>query len=216
MTMAANISNEGGIGNIRFLKNCMGTWLVQELRRVWRIADGREMDWKEITALAQKARTFAVFIDPDDPGFYNPANMAGAIADFCRKTGQKAPRDRGAYLRAVYESLALKYRFVNEQICAACGRKTKVVHIVGGGSKNGLLNQFTADALGLPVQAGPEEATAVGNFMVQAVGLGALKSLRDALPIIRAAFPIQSYRPQNASAWEKAYADFRRKALGGG
>jgi len=206
--MAANMSNEGGIGNIRFLKNCMGTWLVQELRRVWRIADGREMDWSEMTALARKAPAFAVLIDPDDPGFYNPANMEKAIAEFCRKTGQRPPKDRGAHLRAVYESLALKYRFVNAQICDVCGSATKVVHIVGGGSKNEMLNQFTADALGLPVLAGPEEATAVGNFMVQALGLGAIKSMHDALPIIKAAFPIKRYAPRDRAAWEKAYESF--------
>jgi len=115
--MAANISNEGGIGNIRFLKNCMGTWLAQELRRVWRIVDGREMDWNEITRLAESASAFRVFIDPDDQRFYNPANMEVAIAEFCTKTGQPVPEDRGVYLRAVYESLALKYRMVNKQIC---------------------------------------------------------------------------------------------------
>lgn len=210
--MAANISNEGGVGNVRVLKNCMGTWLVQELRRIWRIADGREMEWREITALAGKAPAFAVFIDPDDPGFYNPANMEKAIAQFCRKTDQRPPKDRGAYLRAIYESLALKYRFVNEQICGVCGGETKVVHIVGGGSRNEMLNQFTANALGLPVLAGPEEATAVGNFMVQALGLGLIRSMHDALPIIRAAFPIKRYAPRDRPVWEKAYASFRRVA----
>lgn len=208
--MAANISNEGGIGNIRFLKNCMGSWLVQELRRVWRIADGQEMTWAEMDALTEAAPGFTVLIDPDHPGFYNPANMEKAIAEFCRKTGQAAPKDRGVYLRAVYESLALKYRLVNEQICAVCGNTTKVVNIVGGGSKNKMLNQFTADALGLPVQAGPDEATAVGNLMVQALGLGIIKSMRDALPLIRQAFPIREYKPRDTVSWNKAYERFRK------
>lgn len=208
--MAVNISNEGGIGNTRFLKNCMGTWLVQELRRVWRIADGREMEWSELDALAQAAPAFSVFIDPDDPGFFNPPNMEKAIAQFCKKTGQPVPRDRGVYQRLVYESLALKYRLVNEQICAVCGSKTKVVHIVGGGSKNKMLNQYTADALGMPVLAGPEEATAVGNLMVQAMGLGIIKSMRQALPIIKQAFPIREYKPRDTASWDKAYERFKK------
>jgi sugar (pentulose or hexulose) kinase len=208
--MAANISNEGGIGNIRLLKNCMGAWLAQELRRVWRDADGREPAWTELDKLTAAATPFAALIDPDDPGFYNPANMEAAIAAYCRKTGQKPPADRGAYLRAVYESLAMKYRLVNEQICKASKTQSRVVHIVGGGVKNGLLNQFTADATGLPVVAGPEEATAVGNIMVQAIGLGIIRTLHEALPIIRRAFPIRDYRPQDTAVWDRHYAQFKR------
>jgi len=207
--MAANISNEGGIGNIRFLKNCMGTWPVQELRRVWRAEDGHEMNWNEITAMAEKAPAFGSLIDPDDMSFYNPANMQKAIDDFCLKTGQTVPGSRAEYIRMVYESLALKYRFVNEQICNASGTTTRVVNIVGGGSKNGLLNQFTADALGMPVMAGPEEATAVGNFMVQALGLGIIGSMHDALPVIEQAFPIAAYKPADTAAWDGAYERFR-------
>ena len=206
--MEANISNEGGIGNTRFLKNNVGTWLAQELRRVWAVADGTEMVWDEITALAEAAPAFGSFVDPDDESFYNPSNMETAINEFCVKTGQPVPGDRGAMLRLVYESLALKYRMVNEQICAACGLESKVVHIVGGGCRNKLLNQFAANALGLPVLAGPEEATAIGNLMVQAVGLGILDSLHDAQPIIKAAFPIEEYRPQDTDAWAKAYGRF--------
>lgn len=206
--MAVNASNEGGIGNIRFLKNCMGTWLVQELRRVWRIADGREMDWSEIANLAQNAPAFGSFVDPDDQRFYNPANMETAIVDFCKKTGQDVPADRGAYLRLVYESLALKYRMVNEQICSASGTETKVVNVVGGGSKNEMFNQLTADALGLTVMTGPEEATAVGNLMVQAMGLGIIGSMSEALPMIKQAFPIRQYKPKNTEGWNKAYERF--------
>lgn len=206
--MDVNISNEGGIGNIRFLKNCMGTWIVQELRRVWRIADGREMPWEEITKLASEAQAFGSFIDPDDKGFYNPSNMEEAIAEYCKSTNQAVPADRGACLRTVYESLALKYRLVNEQICGACGRRTTVVNIVGGGCKNEMLNQFTADAMNMPVLAGPEEATAVGNLMVQAMGLRLIGSMQDAQPIIKQAFPIKEYQPKENSDWEKAYERF--------
>jgi rhamnulokinase len=208
--MVANISNEGGIGNIRFLKNCMGSWLVQELRRVWRNADGRESTWAELDALTRQGKPFVAFLDPDDPGFYNPADMDAAIRAYCRKTGQPVPDARGTLLRMVYESLALKYRMVNAQICAASGTRTTRVHIVGGGSKNTMLNQFTADALGLPVLAGPEEATAVGNLMVQAVGMGIVPDLHAAMPLIRNAFPIREYTPQNTAAWDEAYGRFQQ------
>jgi len=208
--LAANLSNEGGIGNIRLLKNCMGGWLVHELRRAWRDADGKEMEWAALYAQAQAAAPFAALVDPDDAGFYNPADMEKAFVEYCRKTGQPAPATRGGLVRMAYESLALKYRMINEDICAVCGQRTSRVHIVGGGSQNELLNQFTADALGLPVLAGPVEATAVGNIMVQAMGLGVIRSLRDSLPIIKKAFPIREYQPTNTVAWDRAYARFRK------
>lgn len=204
-----NFSNEGGIGNIRFLKNCMGGWLAQELRRVWRTADGQEMSWKEMDAQTLAAPAFTAFVDPDDAGFYNPSNMQEAIDAFCRRTGQPVPATRGAYLRLVYESLALKYRLVNEQICEVSGKPTRAIHIVGGGCRNVMLNQFTADACGLPVIAGPSEATAVGNIMVQAVAMGVIPTLHDAMPLIRATFPIAEYKPQATAAWDKAYERFR-------
>ena len=206
--MAVNISNEGGVGNTRFLKNCMGGWLVQELRRIWAVADGREAEWRELDKLAEAAPSLTTLIDPDDATFYNPANMETAIAEFCTRTGQAPPADRGAYVRTVYESLALKYRLVNEQICDVSGKKTAVVNIVGGGSKNLMLNQYTADALGLPVMAGPVEATAVGNFMVQAMGLGLIESMEAAQPIITGAFPIRRYEPQDTTPWDAAYERF--------
>ena len=207
--MRANLSNEGGIGNVRLLKNVMGTWLVQELRRVWQHEDGRELAWAEMDRWTNAATAFSAFVDPDDASFYNPANMQTAMTEFCRRTRQKVPADRGTFLRVVYESLALKYRAVNEQIVAVCGKPSKVVHIVGGGCRNVMLNQFTADALGLPVVAGPEEATAVGNCMVQALGLGVIRSLPEALPLIRQAFPIRDYAPKDPARWNQAYATFK-------
>ncbi len=208
--MAANVSNEGGIGNIRLLKNCMGGWLAQELRRIWRAADGREMPWAEMDRLAAKAQAFKAFVDPDDPGFYNPPDMEKALRAYCRRTRQPAPAGRGGLLRMVFESLALQYRRINGEIARVCGRKSAVVHIVGGGSQNEMLNQFAADALGLPVLAGPVEATAVGNLMVQAVGLGLIRSLPEAMPIIKRAFPIRQYRPRDTAAWSRAAERFRR------
>ena len=207
--MAANMSNEGGIGNVRFLKNCMGTWLVQEMRRAWRARDGREMEWDELNRLTEKGTAFAVAIDPDDPSFYNPQNMEAAIIEFCRRTGQAAPPDRGTMLRSVYESLALKYRMVAEQIAAVSGQPNAVVHIVGGGSRNALLNQMAANACGMKVVAGPEEATAVGNAVVQAMALGVIHKPSDAKAMIRAAFSIKEFPPRDGEAWGKAYERYR-------
>ena len=206
--LQANLSNEGGIGNIRLLKNCMGGWLVHELRRVWRNADGKEMEWNQLYAQAQAAEPFSALIDPDDAGFYNPANMEKAFAAYCRKTGQRVPATRGALVRMAYESLALKYRMIDTSISAVCACKTRQVYIVGGGSQNNLLNQFTADALGLPLVAGPVEATAVGNIMVQAMGLGIIHSLSDARSIIKKSFPIRKFKPANTAVWDRAYARF--------
>ncbi len=208
--MAENMSNEGGIGNVRFLKNCMGTWLVQELRRAWRAQDGREMDWEELNHLTERGTPFAVSIDPDDPGFFNPPNMEEAIVAFCKRTGQQPPADRGTMLRSVYESLALKYRSVVESIARVSGTENRVIHIVGGGSRNVFLNQLTANACGLKVIAGPEEATAVGNAMAQALALGVIRRMSDAKPLIRGAFPIKEYTPRDHDTWEKAWESYRK------
>jgi len=208
--MRLGLSNEGGIGNTRFLRNCMGTWIVQELLRVWEIADGKRMEWKEVDTLTPAAPAFTAFIDPDDSRFYNPKDMEAAIRAFISETGQTQPADRGTILRCVYESLALKYRFVNETINAITGTETEAVHIVGGGSNNILLNQFTADSVGVPVFAGPKEATAIGNLMVQAIGAGIIPDLKAAMPLIKAAFPIATFKPQNTAAWDAAYARFTK------
>lgn len=206
--LRGNLSNEGGFGNTRLLRNCMGTWLVQELRRQWAAHDGHEQPWDRLTALAREAPAFGALIDPDDTSFYNPPDMVQAIVAFCQRTGQRPPADRGAFLRTVYESLALKYRMVNALVSTVSGTTTRVVHVVGGGSRNVLLNQFTADALGLPVLAGPEEATAIGNFMGQALGLGAISNMAEAQAIIRASFPITRYEPDVSANWGPACKRF--------
>ena len=208
--MQFNLSNEGGIGNIRLLKNCMGTWIVQELLRVWADKDGKKMNWDEVLELARNAEPFTAFIDPDYHGFYNPHNMEEAVVSFCKVTGQNPPKDRGALLRIVYESLAMKYRFVNEELEEATGSKNEALHIVGGGSKNELLNQFAADATGLKVYAGPDEATASGNCMVQALGLRVIKSMDESRELINTAFDIREYQPENQKNWDRAYERFKK------
>ncbi|MDD5728093.1 MAG: FGGY family carbohydrate kinase, partial [Victivallales bacterium] len=195
--MRENFSNEGGIGNIRLLKNCMGTWIAQELIKLWNIEDGKKVSWGELDRLTQSAPALKTFIDPDYPGFYNPANMQQAINEFCVKSGQQPPASRGDCLRTVYESLALKYREIRDLLNEITGQDCKVCNIVGGGTKNLMLNQFTANALNLPVKAGPEESSAVGNFMVQALGLGVISSMHEALGYIRATFPIREYQSQD-------------------
>jgi len=207
--MGFNLSNEGGIGNIRLLKNCMGTWIIQELLKVWADEDGKKMDWSEVLSLTEKSEPFTSFIDPDYHGFYNPHNMEEAIVDFCKTTGQSVPKDRGTMLRVVYESLAMKYRFVNEELEEVTDNKNEVLHIVGGGSKNELLNQFAANATGLKVYAGPDEATASGNCMVQALGLGIIKDMGETRKLINSGFNIKEYEPRNQSDWNKAYNKFK-------
>lgn len=205
---AEGLSNEGGIGNVRFLRNCMGTWILQELRRAWAIEDGEETSWKVIEQLVNDAPEFFAFIDPDDPSFYNPKNMEDAILSFCSRTGQNVPEDRGTTARIVYESLALKYRNVNERISKVSRTVTKQINIVGGGSRDVTLNQFTADCSGLPVVAGPVDGTAVGNIMSQALGIGILDSILDAQKYIRQAFDIKVFQPFGTGKWDKAYERF--------
>ena len=205
-----HFTNEGGVGNIRLLKNVMGTWIIQELRRIWKERDGREMSWNEIVAMAKKAKAFYAFIDPDNTIFYNPKNMEEAIQRFCRRTRQVVPKARGQILRVVYECLALKYALVNESIEEITSKKNKVTHIIGGGAKNTLLNQFTASSIGLPVLVGPEEATAIGNIIVQGVSKGLVKSIKEGRKLIRASFPIKKFNPEDRQLWREALSEFRK------
>lgn len=205
-----HFTNEGGVGNIRFLKNVMGTWIVQELRRIWKERSGGELPWDEIVKMAQDARPFYAFIDPDNPIFYNPKDMEDAIRRFCRYTGQPVPKKRGEILRIAYEGLALKYALVNEDIEEITSKKNSVIHIVGGGAKNRLLNQFTASSTGLPVLAGPVEATAIGNIIVQAVSNKLIRSIKEGRELIRLSFPIHTYKPKDFNLWREALAEFRK------
>ncbi len=207
--MGCNFSNEGGIGNTRLLKNCMGTWIVQELLRQWEIRDGARMPWSEVDRITPAAKPFTAFINPDDPRFYNPRDMESAIFDYIQECGQPLPRGRGMTLRIVYESLAMQYRSVSEQLAAITGTPTDVVHIVGGGSGNALLNQFTADAAGVRVVAGPREATAMGNLMVQAVGAGVYPDLATAQRHCAAPRELREFLPENTAAWSAAYQTYK-------
>jgi rhamnulokinase len=208
-----NFTNEGGVapagqaGTIRLLKNIMGLWLLQECRRQWR-REGREYDYAQLTALAESAAPFRAFVNPDAPVFLNPDNMPQAIAEFCRQTHQPLPHSDGEFARCILESLALQYRRVLEMVEQLQGKKVEALHIVGGGSQNALLNQFTADAIGKPVLAGPVEATALGNIAVQALATGEFSTLTEARQAIRNSFAIQEFQPRATEQWNGAYQRF--------
>ena len=204
-----NFTNEGGVrGTFRLLKNIMGLWLVQECRRRWASPSGELMPYDELFGLAEQAPPLVTLIDPDDAAFLHPDDMPAAIADYCRRAGQPVPDSRGAMVRCILESLALKYRYTLDQLQALLGYAVEVIHVVGGGSQNAGLCQFTADACGVPVVAGPAEATAVGNLSVQMMALGELASIDEARQVIRRSFPLTVYRPQAAAQWEEARARF--------
>jgi rhamnulokinase len=206
--LAYNFTNEGGVGgSIRFLKNIMGLWLVQECRRSWERA-GRAFSYEELAHLAESAPPFVSLIDPDDASFLLPPNMPAAIGDFCRHTGQPAPTEPGATVRCALESLALRYRWVFDRLEEMLGQRLDVIHIIGGGSQNRLLCQMTAEACNRPVLAGPVEATAVGNVLVQAIGLGLLGSLADGREVVRRSFELQSYVPKDPESWDEPYQRF--------
>ena len=203
-----NFTNEGGVNNtIRFLKNIMGLWLIQESRRQWK-REGKEYSFAELEALAKEAPPFRCFIDPDHPSFVSPGDLPSRIREFCQATGQYVPQTVGEVVRCIYESLAMKYRYTAQTIQKLTGISPRVIHVVGGGTKDGFLSQMTADACGIPVCAGPEEATAIGNLLVQLMAAGEAKNLSDARAIVAASFTPKYYAPQNTDAWDAAYQTF--------
>jgi rhamnulokinase len=205
----ATFSNEGGVfGTTRFLKNIAGMWLLQETKRVWDAA-GKSAGYSDLIARAEKSPPFAALIDPDATGFQAPANMVDAVAAFCRQSGQMAPADPGACTRMILESLALKYRFVKESLAQVTGKPIDRIYVVGGGSQNQLLNQFTADALNCTVVAGPVEATSIGNIIMQLYALGEIHSLTDGRALVRGSFETKTFKPKNPGAWDDAYARFQ-------
>jgi rhamnulokinase len=204
---AANFTNERGIdGTVRYLRNIMGMWPLEECRRVW-AARGLPAELPGLLAQAARAEPFAALIDPDAPEFLAPDDMPAAIAAHCVRTGQPPPRGQAATVRCVLESLALAHRRVLRQAAALAGREITRVHLVGGGSRNELLCQLTADATGLPVVAGPTEATALGNVLVQARAHGLVGDLADMRRLVAATQPLRTYRPcGDPRAWDAAAA----------
>lgn len=203
-----NVTNEGGIDETyRLLKNVMGLWLVQECRRSFE-RKGKSLNYSDLMRLSAEAKPFRSLVDPDDPVFLAPADMPAAMARWCQSRGQIAPETEGHFIRCALESLALRYRMVLGWLEELSGTSIETIHIVGGGSQNDLLNQFTANACGRPVIAGPVEATAFGNVLLQARTDGALATLSDLREIVRASSDLKSYEPHETKAWGEAYARF--------
>jgi rhamnulokinase len=209
-SLRLNFTNEGGVcGTTRLLKNVMGLWMLQGCRRAWS-SKGRGYSYAELMELAVREPAFRQLVDPNDESFLHPVSMPEAIDRFCLKTQQPRPSNPGAYARAVLESLALKYAVVIGEIEQLTGKPINEIRIIGGGSKNQLLNQFTADATGRRVLAGPVEATALGNLAIQILATGAASSLAEARAMIDRSFPTQIFEPRDRDRWQKEYERFQQ------
>ena len=203
-----NYTNEGGVeGTTRFLKNICGMWILEQCRKEWDLS-GKNYSYPEIVEMAMSAKPFQSYIQPDDPSFANPPSMLEAIDAFCERTGQAKPENDAQVIRLIFESLALRYRQVLEDLDRIATHPIERLHIIGGGSKNRLLNQFTANAIGRKVIAGPSEATAIGNVMIQAMAAGVVSSLQEMRAIIHASIETEEFLPQESEAWEQAYQKF--------
>jgi len=204
-----NFTNEIGYNDtIRLLKNISGLWLLQESRRMWK-QKGQNLDYASLTQLATQAIPFQSLVDPTDQRFVAPKDMTEAIESFCQETGQPAPDSPGSTTRCILESLALLYRQTIDDLETLTGKKIGTLHIVGGGSKNTLLNQLSANATQLRVVTGPVEATAAGNITIQALALGHLKNLEEARALVKRSSELNEYLPEDKQAWAKASDRFK-------
>jgi rhamnulokinase len=198
-----NFTNEGGVnGTTRLLKNVMGLWMLHGCRQSWS-AQGRGYEYRELIELAGRETSFRHLVDPDDESFLRPPDMLAAIDKFCTRTQQPVPQEPGAYVRSVLESLAFKYRFVLRNLEHVCGKRIEQIRIIGGGSKNRLLNQLTADATGRKVVAGPAEATALGNVAIQILATGEAASLQEVRAIVDRSFPTEVFNPLETDKWDQ-------------
>jgi rhamnulokinase len=205
-----NFTNEGGVfGTWRLSKNIMGLWIIQECKRIW-AHQGEDLSYDEITRLAMEAKPFLAVINPDNHRFFHPGDMPERIRTYCADTNQPVPQTKGQILRVALESLALKYRLVLERLEELIGRRLDPIHIIGGGTKNRLLNQFTADATNRVVVTGPVEATAIGNVLMQAIGLEQIDSLPNARAIVRASFEVEEYYPVSNAGWDESYSKLQK------
>ncbi|MCZ7571341.1 MAG: rhamnulokinase [Ardenticatenaceae bacterium] len=206
--LALNFTNEGGVANtIRLLKNIAGLWLIQESQRQWQ-REGQTYSVDRLLALADRAEPFRSLVDPDAPDFLSPGDMPAAIRAYCRRTGQPQPESVGTVVRCCLESLALKYRRVLDDLETLIGRRIETIRIVGGGSLNRQLCQFTADACERAVVAGPVEATALGNIMLQAIATGHLPDVTSGRQAVAASVRRQHYEPSPSAAWQEAFGRF--------
>ena len=206
--MKDELSNEiGANGKVNYLKNISGLWLIQEIRRNFK-AQGKAYSFNDMEQLARAEKSFACFIDPDAPEFAVPGSVPEKIQQYCRKTGQTVPETDGSLVRCIYESLAMKYKYAVLQLGDNTGNDFDVLHLLGGGTKDGFLCQMTADSLGISVVAGPVEATALGNIILQLIALGDIKDIDEGRAVIRAQESVKKYLPENSAEWENAYKKF--------
>jgi sugar (pentulose or hexulose) kinase len=206
--LRAEFTNEVGVDKtIRFLKNITGFWLLQECLRQW-MSEGVNVEYGDLVRESQDFPAFRHFVNPDDPLFLNPQNMPETIRDFCRRTGQKTPRKRGEIVRCILESLALRHRMIYERLQVLLKGSLRAVYIIGGGSRNEVFCQYIADALNLPVYAGPAEATAIGNILTQGCALHEKVSLPTIRRIVRSSFKPKEYRPEKTSEWDEAFKKY--------
>ena len=204
-----NFTNEGGVNKtIRFLKNIMGLWLIQESRRYWK-SEGEVLSFDDLEREAREATPFRSLIDPDYEAFQTPGNMPKKIREYCKMTNQPVPETKGEVIRCIAESLAFKYRKTVEDMEDATGNKYSVINIVGGGIKDKMICSFTANATGRCVEAGPVEATSIGNIIVQAMAMGVIKDLDEGRRVVKNSFDIERYEPQDADEWNTAYKKWR-------
>lgn len=207
-SMNINITNEGGFdGSTGFLKNIIGLWLIQESRRQWK-REGKEYSYADLEKLALAAEPFKCFIDPDAPEFVPNGNIPERVREFCRKTGQYVPETVGEIMRCIYESLAMKYRLTFEKLRECTERDYPVIHVIGGGTKDGLLCQMTANSCDRTVKAGPIEATVMGNVAVQLMSDGSVKNIGQARKIVADSSELKTFEPKDTDKWAGAYEDF--------
>jgi rhamnulokinase len=207
-TFDANLTNEGGVtGTTRLLRNVTGLWLLHECRRTW-AAEGRELSFEQLVELARAAPAFGPLVDPNNEAFLEPGDLPRRIADACAASGQRPPTDPGETVRCVLESLALKHAETVDLLRRVAGLDPTELYVLGGGARNDLLCRWTADAAGLPVVAGPEEATVLGNLLVQAMALGELRSLDEARAVVRSSFTPETYEPAGDERWSEARERF--------
>ncbi len=205
-----SFTNEGGVfGKINIMKNIMGLWLIQESRRQWK-REGKEYSFDEMSSAALASEPFRSIINPDDALFATAGDLPGRIVEYCKKTGQPAPENVGQIVRCIFESLALRYRWTAEKLEELTGKKYNVINIVGGGTKDELLCRFTANGTGRKVLAGPVEATAIGNILMQAYAAGDVFDIKDARNIVKNSFEIKEYEPDTSlkDGWDEAYKKF--------
>ncbi len=210
VTYKYNFTNEGGVcDKIRFLKNIMGLWIIQESKRQW-AREGKNFSFDDLEQAAWAAEPFKSFIDPDDEMFAPPGNMPRRIREFCEKTGQPVPQNEGEIIRCIAQSLAFKFRMVTDAIEDITGEPLKAVHMVGGGIKDTMVCRFTASATGKTVLAGPVEATSTGNALLQLMALGKIDGLMEGRTIVKNSFPIKTYEPEDSDAWNAAYENYKK------